>query len=127
MAVFGFALSQFGFEQEGVGAYDALTARQTVKDLDSIACTAPGEYRRCFEAALDGHEDNASAVNGLDRVSRHAHTFGGTTGNDQCRNGEPAGGSFSEIGLARIVAVPPCCITFAAAAITSASKLPRGP
>ncbi|KQO02697.1 hypothetical protein ASF01_03030 [Stenotrophomonas sp. Leaf70] len=87
MAVLGFALGQFGLEQEGIGAYEALTTCQTVKDFDSITCTTASEYRRCLKASLDSNEHNTSAINALDRIRRDAHAFSCAIGDDDGRNG----------------------------------------
>ncbi|KAG1256250.1 hypothetical protein G6F65_016405 [Rhizopus arrhizus] len=72
VAVLGFALGQFGLEQEGVGTDDALVAGQSTEDLDAVASTAPGQHRLRLEAAVDGNEHRAAAIKVLHRIGGHA-------------------------------------------------------
>ena len=51
MAVFGFALGEFGFQQECIPAGNTFIARQPVEDLDGLAC-APTREHRCNAEAI---------------------------------------------------------------------------
>ena len=56
MAVFGFALGEFGLQQEGIHSGNAFIARQSIENLDGLACAPTREHRCNAEAIVISHE-----------------------------------------------------------------------